>query len=201
MISAPKRITPTSNTGKPKAAYVYKLLGIRGFEAFAPVTFGDGRVERDHRGTPISRTVAAGGELTDIIWWRGPKSGGACRRCTIADGKARPVVLMTRRARVRGNDRVPTLREMGTWHSDCLSARLQRGRFGQDTRQHAGVAGGPVLAERETDRATLDIRTATRPADPFEAERRAVERYNRSWRDYQAACRAYEQGMGGYRAS
>jgi hypothetical protein len=136
MIAAPKRITPTSNTGKPKAAYVYKLLGIRGYEAFAPVTFGDGRVERDHRGAPVSRTVVDG-QLTDLIWWKGPRTDHACTRCTIADGKARNVVLMTRHARVRGNNRVPELQDAGTWHPDCLRAKLLRSKFGQDVRQHA----------------------------------------------------------------
>jgi hypothetical protein len=162
MIAAPKRITPTSNTGKPKAAYVYKLLGTDGYEPFAPVARDYAIVRRDEhgirdkrlltqarpvgehylalatdrRGVPITRATVDG-EPVDLIWWKGPRTDHACTRCTIADGKARNVVLMTRHARVRGNNRVPTLQDAGTWHPDCLAAKLLRSQFGQDVRQHA----------------------------------------------------------------
>jgi hypothetical protein len=151
VVAAPKQLRAFSNTGKPKAAYIFKMLAIKGFEPFRisdaayhqerirhdDGTWTDVRLTTDLRGVPITRQVV-NGELQDVTWWHGRVQDGACLGCTLADGKTRLIVRTMRAARKRQNGRVPVLLAAGVWHIECLKLKLkEHGRNGHDTRQTA----------------------------------------------------------------
>ena len=162
-IAAPKQLRPLSRTGRAKPGYIFKMLRLRGFEAFDPVhrpyaVVGETELTRDVHGVPITRSRVAG-ELVDASWWHGPAADGPCAGCGVADGRARRVVRMTRPARVRQHNRVPELsiplerlHEAPTWHPGCLSARLTgSGRYGQDVAIKSGRSRCACKPVRQPD--------------------------------------------------
>lgn len=231
-IVAPKRVRPESHSGRPKAGYIFQMLRIRGFEPFDPVgqdhtqvrvgsheeiksgraraiigditgSHKDVRLSVDKHGVPIQRMMLDG-DLMDVTWWKGRISEGVCQGCTVADGRAREVVRTIRPARIRRDNRVPTVKTAGFWHLGCLRLKLQKhGRYGRDVRQVA--TDRPVTLQPVRDQEqplTLDIRNplrtndvarpVARPSDP-NAELRMA------WVRFRAARLAYLKGMGGYR--
>jgi hypothetical protein len=153
VVAAPKQIRALSNTGKPKPAYIFKLLRIKGYEPFRVsdaayhverVRHEDGswtdvRLTTDLKGIPITRQLV-GGELQDVTWWMGRLSDAACTGCTIADGAVRPIARTVRASKHRSNGRVPEVKSAGLWHVACLIAKLaNHGRFGHDIAAKASV--------------------------------------------------------------
>jgi hypothetical protein len=74
VVAAPKQLRAYSNTGKPKAGYIFKMLAIKGFEPFRisdaayhqerirheDGTWTDVRLTTDLRGVPIQRVTFTG---------------------------------------------------------------------------------------------------------------------------------------------
>lgn len=148
-VAAPRQIKKLSRTGGEKPGYVFKLLRIKGYEPVAlldrpyhteVIDQTEVSLRTDLKGVPITREVVDG-ELVDVTWWHGKPTDRPCLRCTVADGTVRPVIQTRRAARVRSDNRVPTVKDAGSWHLGCLRVKLAKlGRYGHDV--HAG-SGSP----------------------------------------------------------
>lgn len=152
-ITTPKQLRATTHRGRAKPGYIFTLLRLKGFEPFSisdgayaqervrhdDGTWTDVRLRTDLRGVPITRQMIDG-ELQDVTWWHGPVTDAVCSRCSIADGLVRAIVRSTRPSRVRSDNRLPVLKDAGTWHIGCLKIRTANlGRYGRDVAVKSGV--------------------------------------------------------------
>lgn len=134
-----KEIKPFSSSGKIKVGWVMhqiEQLGFRPFEISRPEVFQPScglescsddcencrRLRHDVRGVPIIRTVRQG-QLHDVTYWRSIPRRGRCTDCGQTDQVRRHIVT-SRVARWRGGDnRVPSITDLGLWHPACFQQR------------------------------------------------------------------------------